>query len=59
MILNEKLSFIADETIDIGHHEQLSIVLRYFNKHTKWSVEQFICIQQIKSVDFTQTFLVE
>jgi len=49
MILNEKVSLIADETSDIGHHEQFkSIVLRYFIKHTKCPVEQFICMKQIK-----------
>jgi len=44
MILNEKVSLIADEIKDIGHHEQLSTVLRYFNKHTKCPEEQFICM---------------
>jgi hypothetical protein len=29
-IVNKKVSIIADETSDCGHHEQLSIVVRYF-----------------------------
>ncbi|XP_022170405.1 zinc finger MYM-type protein 1-like, partial [Myzus persicae] len=56
MILNEKVSLIADETSDIGHHEQLSIVLRYFNKQTKCPVEQFVCMKRIKAVDAQTIF---
>jgi len=56
MILNEKVSLIADKTTDIGDHEQLSIVLRYFNKQTKCSVEQFVCMKRIKAVDAQTIF---
>lgn len=56
MILNEKVSSIADETSDIGHHEQLSIVLRYFNKQTKYPVEQFVCMKRTNAVDVQTIF---
>jgi len=55
-ILNEKVSLIADETSDIGHHEQLSIVIRYFNKHTNCPVEQFICLKRMTAVDVQSIF---
>lgn len=55
-ILNEKVSLIADETSDIGHHEQLSIVIRYFNKHTNCPVEQFICLKRMTAVDAQSIF---
>lgn len=56
VIFNEKVSLIADETSDIGHLEQLSIVIRYFNKHTNGLVEQFICLKRITSVDAQSIF---
>ncbi|KAF0711003.1 zinc finger MYM-type protein 1-like [Aphis craccivora] len=34
-IANCKISIIADETSDVGHHEQLSIVIRYFDEKKK------------------------
>lgn len=52
MFVNEKVSIIADETSDIGHHEQLSIVVRYFNKLKNCPVEQFICMKRIKKSIF-------
>jgi len=31
-LVNEKVLIMADETSDVGHHEQLSVVIRYFDK---------------------------
>jgi len=41
IITDRKISLIADETSDIGHHEQLSIVLRYFDETKNCPIEQF------------------
>lgn len=51
IIFNKKVLLIADKTSDIGHHEKLSIVIRYFNKHTNYPEEQFFCIKQITSIN--------
>jgi hypothetical protein len=55
-IRNQKISIIADETSDIGHHEQLSIVIRYFDNFKKYPVEQFICMKRITSIDSETIF---
>lgn len=32
---------MADETSDVGHHEQLSVVIRYFNKFKNRPIVQY------------------
>jgi hypothetical protein len=41
-IANKKVSIIADETSDCGHHEQLSIVVQYFDTQKTCPYEQFV-----------------
>ncbi|XP_025407639.1 zinc finger MYM-type protein 1-like [Sipha flava] len=55
-INNEKVSIIADETSDIGHHEQLSVVIRYFDKIINCPVEHFVCMKRVLSVDAQSIF---
>jgi len=55
-IRNQNVSIIADETSDIGHHEQLSVVIRYFDNFKKCPVEQFICMKRIMSIDSETIF---
>ncbi|KAF0719466.1 zinc finger MYM-type protein 1-like [Aphis craccivora] len=50
------MSLIADETSDIGHHEQLSIFLRYFDETKKCPTEQFLCLKLMISVDAQSIF---
>ncbi|KAF0767777.1 zinc finger MYM-type protein 1-like, partial [Aphis craccivora] len=38
-LINEKVSIMADETSDVGHHEQLSVVIRYFDKFKNRPIE--------------------
>ncbi|XP_008178812.1 zinc finger MYM-type protein 1-like [Acyrthosiphon pisum] len=38
---------MADETSDVGHHEHMSVVIRYFDDEACKPVEQFIGIQLI------------
>lgn len=45
------ISIIADETTDVGHNEQLSIVVRYFNFDTNRPVESFIILKRMTSVN--------
>jgi len=39
---NKLVSIIADETKDCGHHEQMSVVLRFFDDETNSSVEHLV-----------------
>jgi hypothetical protein len=55
-IANKKVSTIADETSDCGHHEQLSIVVRYFDTQKTCPYEQFICMKRITSVNAENIF---
>lgn len=50
------ISIIADETSDVGHHEQLSIVIRYFNSITNRLVETFFSFKRMLSVDANSIF---
>lgn len=36
---NSFISLMADETSDVGHSEQLSVVVRYFNEELNRPVE--------------------
>lgn len=56
VIFNEQISIIADETSDVGHHEQLSIVVRFFDKVKNCPVEQFICMKRLLSTDSQSIF---
>jgi hypothetical protein len=57
-IANKKVSIIADETSNCGHHEQLSIGVRYFDTQKRCPYEQFICMKQITSVNAENIFKV-
>lgn len=46
----ENISIMADETSDDGHHEQLSVVVRYFDESKNKPIEQFVCMKTILSV---------
>ena len=50
------ISIIADETTDVGHNEQLSIVVRYFNSDTNRPVESFIILKRMTSVNANSIF---
>jgi len=47
---------ISDETSDLGHHEQLSNVIRYFDDTKCSAVEQFLTMKIIKSVNAQNIF---
>lgn len=47
---------MADETSDVGYHEQMSVALRYFNKNTNKLEEIFLSIQRLTSVDADSIF---
>ncbi|XP_008181241.1 uncharacterized protein LOC103308873 [Acyrthosiphon pisum] len=55
-IQDKKISLISDETSDLGHHEQLSIVIRYFDDTKCSAVEQFLTMKRIKSVNAQSIF---
>lgn len=55
-IQDKKLSLISDETSDLGHHDQLSIVIRYFDDTKCSAVEQFLTMKRIKSVNAQSIF---
>lgn len=52
---NVYVSVLADETSDVGHYEQLSIVVRYFDFQTNRAVETFIDLRLV-SVDAESIF---
>lgn len=47
---------MADVTSDVGHYEQLSVVIRYFDKFKKRPMEQFVCMKIMMSVDALSIF---
>jgi hypothetical protein len=53
---NKKISIIADDTSDCGHHEQETVVLRYYDDRTNMSVDNFVAIQRLMSVDALSIF---
>lgn len=55
-ITNCKISIIADETSDVGHHEQLSIVIRYFDVQKNRPIETLVALTQMKTVDAQSIF---
>jgi len=50
------VSIIADETTDLGHNEQHSLVIRYFDEGTYMPVERFIGIHGVEKVDSQSIF---
>ncbi|XP_050065981.1 uncharacterized protein LOC126555058 [Aphis gossypii] len=50
------VSIIADETTDLGHNEQLSLVIRYFDEDTYMPVERFIGLHRVEKVDSQSIF---
>lgn len=56
ILQNKKISIIADETSDVGHHEQMSLVVRYFDSKLNQPVEHFLCWQRLTSVDAQSIF---
>uniref|UniRef100_A0A2S2NXT3 Zinc finger MYM-type protein 1 n=1 Tax=Schizaphis graminum TaxID=13262 RepID=A0A2S2NXT3_SCHGA len=55
-IANKNVSLIADETSDLGHHEQLSIVIRYYDSLKRCPYEQFICMKRMTQVNAQSIF---
>jgi hypothetical protein len=47
---------MADETSDVGHHEQMAVAVRYFDEDLCKPVEQFIGIQRLTAVDANTIF---
>jgi len=47
----QKLCIIADETSDVGHHEQLSIIIRHFDLQKNRPVETLIGLKRMTSAD--------
>ena len=43
-IRDQKVSVIADETFDVGHHEQLSIVLQYIPRNSDRPIESLVAL---------------
>lgn len=43
------ISILADETSDVGHHEQISIIIRYFDEEKNRPIETFVSLQRLKS----------
>ncbi|XP_025199262.1 zinc finger MYM-type protein 1-like [Melanaphis sacchari] len=56
LLQNKKISIIADETSDVGHHQQMSIVIRYFDSILNKPVEHFVCLQRLTTVDAQSIF---
>ncbi|XP_026819629.1 zinc finger MYM-type protein 1-like [Rhopalosiphum maidis] len=53
---NVYVSILADETSDVGHHEQLSIVIRYFDDQMNRPVETFLDLVRLVSVNAESIF---
>lgn len=41
-IKKQIVSIMADETSDVGHHEQMSVIIKYFDEENCQPVEHFI-----------------
>lgn len=50
------IAIIADETSDVGHHEQLSIVIRYFSTALNRPIETFVDLNRMISVTAESIF---
>lgn len=49
-IKSRPVSIMADETSDVGHHEQMSVIIRYFDEEKCQPVEHLIGLQRLLSV---------
>lgn len=48
---NKKISIMADETSDCGYHEQMSVIVRYYDDIINSPVEYFVCMMRLTAVD--------
>ncbi|KAE9536311.1 hypothetical protein AGLY_007100 [Aphis glycines] len=55
-VQNKLVSIMADETSDCGHHEQIAIVLRFFDDKLNSPVEHLVAIRRLTSVDTQAIF---
>jgi len=55
-IKNKLISVCADETSDVGHHEQMSVVVRFFDPSKNKPTEIFIGLQRLHAVDASSIF---
>ncbi|CAI6357084.1 unnamed protein product [Macrosiphum euphorbiae] len=53
---NKKISIMADETSDCGHHEQISVIVRFYDESLNKPVEYFVCMQRLIAVDAQSIF---
>ncbi|KAL4153862.1 hypothetical protein QTP88_001695 [Uroleucon formosanum] len=53
---NTHIAIMADETSDVGHHEQLSVVFRYFDTKKNRPIETFITLRRMLCVDAESIF---
>uniref|UniRef100_A0ABD2XBT5 HAT C-terminal dimerisation domain-containing protein n=1 Tax=Trichogramma kaykai TaxID=54128 RepID=A0ABD2XBT5_9HYME len=52
----QSVALTADETSDVGRHEQLSVVLRYIPKNEVLPVERFISMNRLTATDAQTIF---
>ncbi|CAM5092019.1 unnamed protein product [Eretmochelys imbricata] len=50
------VSIIANDTTDCEHHEQMSVVLQYFDNEKHSPVEHFLTVQRLLTVDAQSIF---
>jgi len=50
------ISIMADETSDVGHHEQLAVLVRYFDTTKNRPVETFLSLKRLKSLNAVDIF---
>jgi len=55
-VQNKLVSIMADETSDCGYHEQMAIVLRFFDDKVNSPVEHLVAICRLTSVDAQAIF---
>jgi len=55
-VCNKSVSVCADETSDVGHYEEMAVIVRYFDDDKNKPVETFISIQRLTSVDALSIF---
>lgn len=53
---NQLISVCADETSVVGHHEQMSVVVRLFDPTKNKPIEMFIGLQRLHVVDANSIF---
>jgi len=51
---NSYISILADETSDVGHSEQLSVVIRYFDNEQNRPIEILVALKCMTSVTAIQ-----